>query len=80
MIRHGIVKSLNERKISPFDRITPRETDVCDCIARGLTTEGVALELGISVSSVKTLRTRAYRKLNIGSKSELFAMLLNFLA
>ena len=77
-IRQGIVKTLNRRKIAPFDRITPRETDVCDCIARGLTTDGMALELGVSVSSVKTLRHRAYRKMEIGSKNELFAMLLNF--
>jgi DNA-binding CsgD family transcriptional regulator len=76
-IRRGIIKSLNARKILPFDKLSKREVEVCDCIVKGLSMEGITLELGISNSSVKTMRQRAYKKMSITSKSELFAILLN---
>jgi len=56
--------------------LSPREAAVCLRILRGFTTEATALDLGISANSVKTLRSRAYRKLGIGSQAALFDRIL----
>ena len=72
-----IISFLRENGTACFKLLTGQETTVCDLIVYGLTTEGMAAEMQISVSSVKTYRNRAYRKLNIHSKSELFAMIIN---
>ena len=77
IVRQDLVKNLRTRNISPFDKLSKREVDICDCIVKGLSIEGTSLELGISESSVKTMQRRAYTKLNINSKSNLFAILLN---
>jgi DNA-binding CsgD family transcriptional regulator len=56
--------------------LTGREVAVLTRILIGMTSEGVALDLGIKVSSVVTYRKRAYAKLGISSQSELFARCL----
>ena len=71
------VSELRKRDVPLFKNLSKREVQVCDLIVYGLTAEGVASELGLSLSSVKTFRSRAYRKLDITSKSELFVMILN---
>ena len=71
------VSFLRDKGIACFAPLTGQETEVCDLIVYGLTTEGIAAEMGIAVSSVKTYRNRAYKKLKIGAKSELFAMIIN---
>ncbi len=45
-------------------------------IVCGMTSEGIALDLGIGVNSVLTYRKRAYAKLRIGSQNALFALCL----
>lgn len=72
-----MVSYLKARGLTCFQTLSKRETEVCDSIASGLTTEGIAKQLKISLASVKTLRNRAYKKLNISSKSELFVILVN---
>lgn len=62
------------------DRLTAREQDVLSRIIRGMPAEGVALDLGIKSSSVKTLRKRAYAKLGISSQAELFALCVRTMA
>ena len=69
------VSGLRARGIVSFLKLTPRETDVCDCLVKGLTVKGTALHLDLAETSVRTLRQRAYRKLNIVSAYELLAML-----
>lgn len=51
--------------------LTQREAQVCARILYGLTTTGIALDLGISNETVKTFRKLAYRRLHIGSEREL---------
>ena len=51
--------------------MTQREIQVCDGIARGLTSEGIAIENGISINTVLTYRKRAYARLGISSQNEL---------
>ncbi|MBK7530524.1 helix-turn-helix transcriptional regulator [Piscinibacter sp.] len=57
-------------------RLSPREREVCALTLAGHSREGVGLALGIAASSVATLRERAYRKLQIHSAGELFALCL----
>jgi DNA-binding CsgD family transcriptional regulator len=57
--------------------LTPRELEVCTQIARGLTSEGIALELGISRNTVLTYRKRAYARLKITAQNELMQMLMS---
>ena len=60
-----------ERLRSWRPAMTPREIQVCDGIARGLTSEGIAIENGISINTVLTYRKRAYARLGISSQNEL---------
>lgn len=56
--------------------LTERELDVCERLLRGLTHDGVAADLGLSVPTVKTYRNRAFNRLGIHFRSELGALLL----
>jgi DNA-binding CsgD family transcriptional regulator len=57
--------------------LSQREIDVCTCILRGITTEGIALELNISVNTVQTYRKRAYARLSISSQNELMRLVMS---
>jgi DNA-binding CsgD family transcriptional regulator len=48
-----------------------RERSVCARIIYGMSSTGIALDLGIGEESVKTYRKRAYLRLGIGSAYEL---------
>ncbi len=53
--------------------LTPRELDVCERLLRGWSYDGVAADMGLSVATVKTYRARAFERLGIHFRSELFA-------
>jgi DNA-binding CsgD family transcriptional regulator len=74
----GAISSLPdiEARISGASKLTPREAEVCARILYGLTTTGIALDLGISNETVKTFRKLAYRRLKIGSEHELMSWYL----
>lgn len=55
--------------------LTPRELDVCERLLAGLTHDGIAADLGLSVPTVKTYRNRAFTRLGIHFRSELHALL-----
>ena len=48
--------------------LTPRECAVCARIASGMSTEGIALDLGVASSTVVTLRKRGYAKLGVNER------------
>lgn len=56
-----------------FPALSARERAVAASIACGHSVEAIALELGLARSSIITFRRRAYAKLGIGSRGELFA-------
>lgn len=56
--------------------LTPRELDVCARLLRGMTYDGIASDLGLSVPSVKTYRNRAFDRLGIHFRNELYALVL----
>jgi DNA-binding CsgD family transcriptional regulator len=51
-----------------------RELEVCAGIAKGVTSVGIALSIGLSVNTVLTYRKRAYSRLNISSQNELLKL------
>ncbi|WP_397475344.1 LuxR C-terminal-related transcriptional regulator [Pusillimonas sp.] len=55
-------------------RLTARELEVCAGLLQGLTYDGIAAHLGLSVATVKTYRARAYDKLGINFRSQLFGI------
>lgn len=72
-----------ERPASPADAraalvaacpaLTARELDVCERLLRGMSHDGIAADLGLSVPTVKTYRARAFERLGLHFRSELFA-------
>lgn len=57
--------------------LTPRELDVCERLALGWTYDGIAQDLGLTVPSVKTYRARAFDRLGIHFRNELFALIVS---
>jgi DNA-binding CsgD family transcriptional regulator len=53
--------------------LTARELDVLERLLQGMTYDGIAADLGLSLATVKTYRARAFGRLDIRFKSELFA-------
>jgi two-component system response regulator NreC len=59
------LRRLIERDKPPKELLTPREREVLALIARGLTNKEIAVELGISVKTVETHRTKLMEKLDL---------------
>jgi len=57
-------------------RLTPRERDVLNQLARGLSNAEVAARLAVSVKTVESHRTGLYRKLGVHNASELIVAAL----
>ncbi|MFZ2990537.1 helix-turn-helix transcriptional regulator, partial [Ideonella sp.] len=55
--------------------LTERELDVCVRLLRGWSFDGIAADMGLSVATVKTYRARAFQRLGLHFRSELFALL-----
>jgi len=61
-------------------QLTPRELAVCERLLRGLTFEGIAADLGVSAATAKTYRNRAFERLAIHHRNELFGLALGGMA
>jgi DNA-binding NarL/FixJ family response regulator len=59
------------RAAPPHHLLTPREAEIVALIGAGLQVKQVAAELGISISSVNTYRTRIFRKMGLSSNASL---------
>lgn len=55
--------------------MSPRELDVCARLLQGMTYDGIAADMGLSRPTVITYRNRAFARLGISFKSQLFALL-----
>lgn len=56
--------------------LSRREFAVASRVLLGMTSDGIAVDLGIGLQSVLTYRKRAYAKLGIASQRELFSLIL----
>lgn len=59
-----------------FPSLTSREREVCVALLQGLTADGIACALDISAPTVKTYRNRAFDKMGIRFRNQLFALVL----
>jgi DNA-binding CsgD family transcriptional regulator len=55
--------------------LTARELDTCLGLLQGMTYDGIAVNLNLSVATIKTYRARAFERLGIHSRAGLFALL-----
>ncbi len=58
----------------PLSILSDRERQVCEGILSGRKSEMIAANIGIAPNSVVTYRRRAYSKLGINSRADLFAL------
>lgn len=56
--------------------LTGRELQICERLLRGWTHDGIACDLKLSVATVKTYRNRAFARLGIHFRNELFGLVL----
>ena len=70
------VNDVEARLRNAFPELSNREVAVCARSLVGVTSEGIAIDLGIKQTSVLTYRRRAYERLNINSVHQLSNMLL----
>jgi DNA-binding NarL/FixJ family response regulator len=68
--------STRARLVARCPALTARELDVLERLLQGLSYDGIAADLGLSLATVKTYRARAFDRLGLHFKSELFAALL----
>ena len=68
--------ALRTRLVRLEPAFTQRELDVCSRLLQGMTHEGIAADLGVGVPTVKTYRNRAFARLGIHFRNELFARVL----
>ncbi|MEA5573412.1 LuxR C-terminal-related transcriptional regulator [Calothrix sp. UHCC 0171] len=57
------------------DRLTPRELQIAELVALGLTNAEIGIELWITENSVKQALKRMFRKLEVSSRAEMVAQL-----
>jgi DNA-binding CsgD family transcriptional regulator len=72
LLPHHFLRRL--RLVAP--KMPEREVEVCTAIMLGMTSEAIAMKLGISVNTVLTYRKRAYSRLNISCQNELMRLIL----
>jgi FixJ family two-component response regulator len=65
----------SEEAKSLLRRLTPRERQVCELVARGLLNKQIADKVGASERTVKIHRSRAMQKLGVGSVTDLVRLL-----
>jgi DNA-binding CsgD family transcriptional regulator len=67
-----------ERRLEAIGKgFTQRERQVCARTIIGMSAEGAALDLGISVASVLTYRQRGYRRANVSNAMQLATLVMH---
>lgn len=67
-------QSDRERLRQRCPALTERELDVCERLLRGWSYDGIAADMQLGVATVKTYRARAFDRLGLHFRSELFAL------
>ena len=77
VIADGNVHDMEARLRSLCPALTERERAVCIRLLQGMTQDGIASDLGLALPTVKTYRNRAFARLGIHFRNELFARVLS---
>lgn len=77
--REGATDTLACADLSDPFGVTPSEQKIIEALLRGATSQEIAEEQGKSVLTVRTHIKRAYAKLGVTNREQLFARLLPFL-
>ncbi len=72
ILRDRAIRTAGAGPAPALDGLTRRKAEVCRGILAGLSTEAIALSLGVSTNTVLTLRRRAYARLGVCSQAALF--------
>lgn len=64
------------RVVCVLETLPRREREVCQRLLRGWTHDGIAADLKVAPTTVKTYRDRAFDRLGIHHRNELFAMVM----
>lgn len=75
--RHIALDNLCSPRQDVLEPLTPRERQVCERLLKGWTHDGIAADLGLSSTTVKTYRDRAFERLRIRYRHQLFALVLD---
>lgn len=75
--RHVSLHRQSPAATALFAQLTPRERSVCERLLKGWTHDGIAADLGVAPATVKTYRDRAFDRLGIHHRNELFALALS---
>jgi DNA-binding CsgD family transcriptional regulator len=77
------INTLNTENIINISRLTPRELEIAELVAQGLTNAEIGEKLWISEHTVKQALKRIFRKLEVSSRASMVTQLFsntNFLA
>lgn len=72
--RHLELAPVATRTHDALSVLTPRERAVCERLLKGWTHDGIAADMGVSPGTVKTYRNRAFARLGIHQRNQLFAL------
>lgn len=75
---HGRVQGSGNGRRVQVDKLTPREHELLQALAHGLSNKQIALLHGLSVRTVETHRMSIKRKLNIEGQAELIKFAVEF--
>ncbi|MGJ7505744.1 MULTISPECIES: helix-turn-helix transcriptional regulator [unclassified Variovorax] len=67
---------LGARLLACCPALTAQELNVCLRLLRGMTQDGIASDMGLALPTVKTYRNRAFGRLGIHFRNQLFALML----
>lgn len=76
LIAEATPKSARQRLQQLCPTLTQRELQVCERMLRGWTFEGIGADMGLSATTVKTYRNRAFDRLGIHFRNQLFSLML----
>ena len=72
-VMNYLTNKQNTKEVDPFPELTPREREILDLIARGLTNAAIAEQLIISPKTVRNQVSEIYGKLQVASRGEAVA-------
>lgn len=71
LARSMMLGSRKPERMTPATLLTDRETDVLRCVAQGYSNKQIALELSVSITTVRTHVSNLLRKLNLDNRTQL---------